>query len=558
MSPSDKEHDGSGRDRHRRNRKGDQNEQFAHEEVSEGTTYLAGQECSGYSQEHTSYPPVLGPSSQNYGGYSSKFQATSPAFASTGQSYVQGTYDYQPHPQELSQSSDDVHTIPSAMAHAGRPNSTAEGIPESFMATFCARNMTMSEKTNEVMRKMGEEEADVTWANKYGACGKHKKDKKRCNPDKCPDNKSWVRRLGKEALTSAEKQSFQKALYAAYPDSTDRQERRKIIKGFYESQRSGCIKMTDKIWRLAQRKEAIKARLAEEKRTVEGKRAADERKRLHESCRAGYGDELEAMGKFDCDFGPAVENNEIAQEPSRAKHFATSIPFQPRNDECSNSSPYVQLSSTSSEVSGQAVIPSPFPSVENDPAQSSSEGIDHVPSQPNRHQVGPPAEPGQDPEPDQTLVFRIDATKAEEQQWRESGQTGLDSQEVPRTAWGGLGREDIHRYCGAGYSTHFDYVPENGSLALFDPIYTDLFNQNNASNRLGGDDEGSDDQTRGGGAPNGDEDYGDWGRNYYDGYGEGPSGSWQPNIGGGYPKGPGEFHALASELEERLAKVSLK
>jgi len=255
------------------------------------------------------------------------------------------------------------------------------------------------------------------------------------------------------------------------------------------------------------------------------------------------------VSKFDYDFGQVLKYNEITQDPSGAAHFANS-----------------QLSSTSSKGFGQAVNPSTLPSVESDPAQYSPEEIDQTPSDPNRHHGAPPAEPEQDPEPNPDLLLRRDATEAEEQKWRESG---LDSQEVPRTAWSGLGKAGLHRYCEGGYSTQFDYVPANSFLAFFEPTFVSSVDENNASNRSGGridggdggdadDDDGGDDRNMDDGDPY-DGDYGDWGRHYYDGYGEGPSGSWQPNIGGGYRKGPGgEYHALASELEERLAKMSIK
>ncbi len=138
-----------------------------------------------------------------------------------------------------------------------------------------------------------------------------------------------------------------------------------------------------------------------------------------------------------------------------------------------------------------------------------------------------------DLEKNQSLPLRKDAAEAEEQTRREPG---LDFQEVPRTASGRLRIEDASYYLSL-----CDSNPEPVSGA-YEFTSINRADQNNASNKSGGqidgsdggdadDDDGSDDQNMGDGASN-DEDYGDWGRDYYDGYGEGSSGSWQPNIGG--------------------------
>ncbi|PMD44489.1 hypothetical protein L207DRAFT_282844 [Hyaloscypha variabilis F] len=481
MPPYDKEYDGSSRNSHRHDPKGKQREQTVCEELSEGTTYQAytypiddtetyhppsHQGYSGHPKEYTSYlaPPYsvgLGSSSHCCSGHSTQIPFISPASASMGQSYVGCSSHYQPQPQESSQSSDDAHSLPSAIARSERLDSTGGGIPESLTAIFYARDMIEIDKTNKLMRRMGEEEADAAWANRNNACEKHKKDKKQCDPDKCPNNKRRVRDLKKEAPTSQEQQRFREALCAVFPDRTDRQERRQTIEAFNRSTRRERATMTDEIEaRLAYGYRVDDSRSRAHKHIAEKQKLAESRKILYESCRVGYGDEFEAVSKFDYDdFGQVLKYNEITQDPSGAAHFANS-----------------QLSSVSPKGFGQAVNPSTLPSVESDPAQSCPEEIDQTPSDPNRHHGAPPAEPEQDPEPNPDLLLRRDATEAEEQKWRESG---LDSQEVPRTAWGGLGKAGLHRYCEGGYSTQFDYVPANSFLAFFEPTFVSSVDENN-------------------------------------------------------------------------------
>ena len=229
-----------------------------------------------------------------------------------------------------------------------------------------------------------------------------------------------MRDLKKETPTSQEQQRFREALYAVFPDRTDRQERRQTIEAFNRSTRRERATMTDEIEaRLAYGYRVDDRRSRAHKHIAEKQKLAESRKRLYESCRVGYGDEFEAVSKFDYDFGQVLKYNEITQDPSGAAHFANS-----------------QLSSTSSKGFGQAVNPSTLPSVESDPAQYSPEEIDQTPSDPNRHHGAPPAEPEQDPEPNPDLLLRRDATEAEEQKWRESG---LDSQESSphRVGWVG-------------------------------------------------------------------------------------------------------------------------
>lgn len=184
-------------------------------------------------------------------------------------------------------------------------------------------------------------------------------------------------------------------------------------------------------------------------------------------------------------------------------------------------------------------------------AKEEARKIGGWPSQPNEENLSSNV-PDRHPFLGHDNPHLVNATEEDKITWL-SIPRATNSREVPRTAgvvklsWNVICEGQDRRY----YGKIPDYCLEGKSLTPNHDQVGDASRGSEDGNGGGGDDPDGD------GAPMGD-DYGDWGRDFYDEYEEGPSDSWQPDIGGGFRKPGGGYYDLASVLEEKMAKISLK